>query len=373
MGEGLTRRALGFVAAFVLVGAPLPVATAAFASDPSAQSTASVATGAQLRAAWEDESVTAITLTADISLGQAPDTCADAHRLAGGTGIVVDGQGLFGITQTCNFDRILLDEGVEHVTLTGLTHFDGGKACGAGGGLYANGAVTVENSSVAGNEAIGVGACAGSADVGSQAIETDPVGGGVHSDLGGTTITNSSFTNNHADLAGGGVASVLDISVTGSSFTGNAAGLSGTPSGDTDFSGGGFATLGNATVSGSSLIENHFGDDGGTCSGCGVSGGGFWAVGTATVSSTTFEANLADCEAECSGFGGGFTSFEGATLDGSSFTDNNAGCDGLCFAAGGALLTTSVQVTGSTFEQNVTGCSGECDNVGGGIFADDAA
>src|SRR4051794_18511336 len=69
MRNRLHRRAVGFVAALVLVAAPLAVASAAFGADPGVQSTATVANGQELRQQWAIGNNTLITLTADIDLG----------------------------------------------------------------------------------------------------------------------------------------------------------------------------------------------------------------------------------------------------------------------------------------------------------------
>jgi hypothetical protein len=361
MGKAGLARAVRFLTVMFVVAAPLAVAAAAFA-DPSIQSTASVSTAGQLRDEWGDTANTVITLTDDIELGTGSDLClGDPYRGVGGSGIVVDGQGLFGITNTCEFGRILLDEGAEQVTLTGLTHFDSGFACGAGGGLYANGSVVIEGSSLSDSVATNGAVC-------NQAIEFDPLGGGVYSGSGGITVTDSTFTGNHADLAGGGFAALSSPTVSGSTFTENSAGVGGTPSGDDEFDGAGFASLGAATVSGSTFTGNFFGDGDSTCEECSVSGAGFWTIGGATVHSSTFSGNLADCDQDCGGAGGAISSLGDVVVDGSSFRDNNAGCDGGCEALGGAIFAPSTEVTGSSFADNVAGCSGQCDNLGGAIF-----
>ena len=133
------RRGVGFIAALVLVAAPLAVATAAFADDPVVvQSTATVGTGTELRTQWAIPENDLITLTANIDLGDAGCNSGEPVRSASnndGDAITIDGQGLFGITQTCTDQRVLRDDaGGETVTLTGLTHFTGGNVDGNGGG-----------------------------------------------------------------------------------------------------------------------------------------------------------------------------------------------------------------------------------------------
>ena len=62
-------RAVGAIAALVLLAAPVAVASSAFADDVSAQSTATVFNANQLRKAWKDPNITLITLGTDIDLG----------------------------------------------------------------------------------------------------------------------------------------------------------------------------------------------------------------------------------------------------------------------------------------------------------------
>src|SRR5215475_1119159 len=119
------QRGLGVFAVVAMAMVPVAFASAALA-DPSTQSTANVSNGTELREQWGVTNNTVITLTADIEIGDCND--GEPFRDTGGSGIVIDGQGLFGITQTCDLQRVLLDEGDEHVTLRGLTHFQGGVA-----------------------------------------------------------------------------------------------------------------------------------------------------------------------------------------------------------------------------------------------------
>jgi hypothetical protein len=354
------RRRVGFVAVLVLIVAPFAVASAAFADDPSTQSTATVANGTQLRDEWADTDNTVITLTDDIDIGECNE--GGPLRDTGGTGIVIDGQGLYGINQTCEFTRVLLDNGVEQVTLRGLTHFQGGFACGAGGGLYTNGAVVVESSVVNDNVASQGAACSG-------AVESEPVGGGVYSDSGPTTVTNATFRGNHADEAGGGFAASGSTTVTSSTFEENSAGTAG----DTldDFAGGGFATLSGALVTGSTFTGNFMGEfsgEHGLCSSCAVYGGGFWADDGSTIQSSTFNGNHADCLGNCFAGGGAISSNEDLTVGGSSFNENQVYCGGSCGADGGALYAPSTDVSGSSFGGNSAGCDEECDNYGGAIY-----
>src|SRR4051812_12605956 len=235
------RRGVGFVAALVLVAAPLAIATAAFADDPAVQSTVTVANGKELRQQWAIDSNTLITLTADIDLGvdgNGADICEGGEPVRSDSvddAITIDGQGLYGITQTCEDQRVLRDDaGGETVTLQGLTHFTGGNAEGHGGGLRNDGPVVVVDSNISGNSANAVWCSLSADDANAQVVCPDGDGGGIYaaddeveeSIIGpgyDITLTNAVVTDNHADDDGGGVYTEGTLTATGSSFLGNTA------------------------------------------------------------------------------------------------------------------------------------------------------
>jgi predicted outer membrane repeat protein len=232
--------------------------------------------------------------------------------------------------------------------------------------LYTNGAATIANSDISGNKA-GVLCIESTGGVSGQAVELEPVGGGVFSGLGTTTM-NATFTNNWAAEAGGGIASTGAATITNSTFDSNSAGLS---SGTDFYAGGGIASPGGGTITGSTFTGNYIGQNGNHCSNCAAVGGGFAANGTPTISASTFQNNHADCGTNCEGIGGGVASLEnGIGITGSTFSGNTAGCTGECeLAGGGAAAFGPTQVDGSSFDGNQADCEGECDNLGGGIFA----
>jgi hypothetical protein len=428
MRKRLHRRGAAFVAAFVLIAAPLAIATAAFADDPSVQSTATVANGEELREQWAIANNTLITLTANIDLGvdgSGNDICESDEplRTDSDTGaITIDGQGLYGITQTCKGQRVLRDDaGGETVTLTGLTHFTGGNAYGHVGGLRNNGPVNVVNSTINDNSANSTGICELSANqAGAQIVLPceDGDGGGIYAGPFGVeeadaeagydiTLTDSSVVDNWAADDGGGVyawwgsVSALrsqisgnvaagqayqggrgggayaddDVTSTDSSWVGNDAqcGIFSEPAepisqGDgfcgAVASGGGFFTYSSAIVGGSTFTNNHAYD----------SGGGFFAD-DAVVTSSTFTGNQAGGESEETAAGSaselpGPVSGLATAADGSAFCM----CVGGGFAVGAGVGNTSVdegtaQVTGSTFTGNGAGCDNYCLGGGGGFFA----
>lgn len=407
----------GFVLA--LVAAPIAVATAAFADDPSVQSTATVGNGTELREQWAIGDNTLITLTADIDLGDDTDLCLDGEPLRSDSNssnsVTIDGQGLYGITQTCDDQRVLHDENVgETVTLTGLTHFTGGEAEGHGGGLRNGGPVNVVDSTINDNRANNECNFAASGDAQEQIIICDDGdGGGIFAGPEGlipladpnydVSVTNSIVQDNWAADDGGGVYSAGALTVTGSQFNGNTAAATTVSQGrgggayaddsvsvvDSSFTdnevqcgvfeifandpcgaaadGGGFFTFGSATVSGSTFTSNSAWD----------SGGGFFAA-DADVSNSTFTGNTAG---GTSPLAAGFSASElpeplaGAVAaadseDGSQYCD----CVGGGFAVGLVFQDTSVpeagaQVVNSTFVANLATCNIYCWGSGGGFFS----
>ncbi|MFN8027360.1 MAG: choice-of-anchor Q domain-containing protein [Acidimicrobiia bacterium] len=374
MGSRLVRRAAGALA--VVAMALVPIAYGAFAAPVGAAGTVNVATAGQLATAWADTSNTRIVLTADIQLSDASGTCfgENPFRAAGGSGITVDGQGLYGITSTCELGRLLVDDGAEAVTLTGLTHFDGGTSCGAGGGLYTNGSATITNVHASDNAALGQ-TCPLSQGVDSQSLNSIARGGALYSGAGNLTVTGSSFSNNHADVAGGAVA-VLNgnATVTGTTFSDNTVGVAGDPGPDNDLAGGALYVDGTAGVSGSTFTGNHFAGQGGDeCENCSVEGGALWAAFGAIVDTSTFTENAATCVDSCGASGGAiYVESTIAQVQASTFTDNTAQCLGNCSVWGGAVSTPESNIISSTFTGNSASCAiGSCGNVGGALASGD--
>jgi hypothetical protein len=409
-------------AAFVvaLVAAPIVVATAAFADDPSVQSTATVGNGEELREQWAIGSNTLITLTADIDLGDDTDLCNAGEPLRSDSNssnaITIDGQGLYGITQTCDDQRVLHDENVgETVTLTGLTHFSGGEADGHGGGLRTQGPVNVVNSTINDNRANGQECELAAGDAQAQISDCeDGDGGGIFAGPQGAApvivvsfdinITNSSIEDNWAFDDGGGVYTDDTLTVASSQFNRNiAAGyvpgggrgggafggdaVSVTDSSFTDneaqcnlffnnlvdgtcgavASGGGFFTYGSATVSGSTFTSNAAWD----------SGGGFWAA-DADVANSTFTGNTAGgLGSEAAGFGASQLPEQlagGAAAAGSEEGSQDCDCVGGGFAVGLETRSADVpesgaQVVNSTFIANSATCNAYCWGAGGGFLS----
>jgi hypothetical protein len=359
---------LGVAAIVAMVVAPVTLfgVTAA-----GAAGTVSVSTPGELATAWADTTNTHITLTADIALSSGTSTCdiGGLPRGAGGAGIVVDGGGSFGITSTCSVARLLDDSGSESVTLTGLTHFDDGFACGSGGGLFADGPVTVVDSSLSDNTAASASCplSAGSAAGGVHATVVSASGGAVASNSS-LTIQGSTFTHNHADQFGGAVNNSADSTITDSTFTENSAGSTS----DCDSSGdgcyGGAVDSGSTTVAGSTFTGNFIGaKNGDLCSECRLGGGAIVAEGI-TATGSTFTDNHADCSGLCDNFGGALYD-AGAVVDSSTFTGNTANCEGECDNVGGAVASVSTaQFTASTLSGNQATCQDACQAEGGAVI-----
>src|SRR5262249_36524047 len=138
----------------------------------------------------------------------------------------------------------------ESVTLTGLTHFTGGNACGPGGGIYVGGgSITITSSNLSTNSMSGT--CVGSAV---QPTVVEQFGGAVFVNNGNATITSSTFSGNHALEGGGAVAVAGNATVTGSTFTGNTAGE--TSACNSGCFGGALIVENTATVTGSTFTSN---------------------------------------------------------------------------------------------------------------------
>ncbi|MCD7947694.1 MAG: hypothetical protein LUG13_05280, partial [Oscillospiraceae bacterium] len=168
------------------------------------------------------------------------------------------------------------------VSITGGSTFQGNRAANtagtaSGGGVYAYGALTVNNSTLADNIVI--------AATGSNAY-----GGGAYA-RGATTISDSTFVNNSATAdssagtSGGGLHTELgDVDISGCDFTDNTA---------TSFGGGVYAMRGAVSITGSQFVGNEApGIDAITSRGGGVVS----YFGDMEISNSTFTGNAAAYE-----------------------------------------------------------------------------
>ena len=261
---------------------------------------------------------------------------------------------------------------VHNSTITG--NWTGNSACGesasvhaaflcapVGGGILSNdGNVSVDGSTISNNRA-------------------EEVGGGILAD-GTVTISNSSVTDNQVSgfdgvSYGGGIYAGSGVTATDTQFASNLA----TNCDECEaVEGGAIASADGATVSGSSFTGNHA-----ECTfDCGNYGGAISVGGALDVSGSTFSDNQAICENDCAADGGAISAYGGnitptaaslgvhalapnepgpgaVTIADSTFSGNQAtttsGTGGDCDCSGGGLLIdgeTSLHVTGSAFNGN---------------------
>jgi filamentous hemagglutinin family protein len=213
------------------------------------------------------------------------------------------------------------------LTLTNSTVSGNTADLGSGGGIYANGAVTLTNSTVSGNTATGDGFA----------------GGGIYAN-GAVTLTNSTVSGNTltgVEGAGGGVFGFGAVTVTSSIVSGNTATFG--------FGGGIFGFLGDVTVTNSTVSNNkaNFGFGGGIAS----------FLGALTVTNSTVSGNKADN----GGNGGGIFSGGAVTLTNSTVSGNTA------TVGGGIAVSDGGTITNSTITNNTATNTATPDD-GGGIF-----
>ena len=223
----------------------------------------------------------------------------------------------------------IYNDGTVHVnnsTLSGNRVYWYGTFSGLGGGIYNQGTLTVSNSLFSGN--VASGALSG-AD-----------GGGIWNNSRGTvSVSNSTFSGNQAQ-SGGGISSSGTLTVSNSVFSGN----SSYPS-----TGGGiFIENGTVNVSNSIFSGNRA-----------HAGGGISNGGTLTVSNSTFAGNSVSVE------GGGILSGDTLTVSNSTFSGNEAR-GGLSGGGGGICNGGKLAVSNSTFSGNSSRVCGG----GGGIWND---
>ncbi len=166
-------------------------------------SATSVSTASEFQTAWENAATATIDLTTDVTL-----TCTEGESLRNTSNpIVVDGHG-HTLSQSCAFDRVLVQVDVGDVTLQNIT-VTGGDADGDGGALVTSGDVTVTDSTIADNQASGEGG----------AIDTQR--------NGALTVLRSTFSGNESGGSGGAIAIHGLATIIESTFSGNTSGGNG--------------------------------------------------------------------------------------------------------------------------------------------------
>ena len=201
-----------------------------------------------------------------------------------GNGITISGN---------NASRVLNATGP--LTLNGVT-ITGGIVAGAGGGVSANGNVTLTDSTISGNTA------------------TTGAGGGLSAN-GTLVLTNSTISDNTGQGAGGGVWANGTAALTNSTISGNTA---------TTGAGGGLWANGTLVLTNSTISANTGQGD----------GGGVSANGTAALTNSTISGNTAT-----TGAGGGLAANGTVTLVYATLVQNSSSVGANLDAAGGGLTS----------------------------------
>jgi hypothetical protein len=193
-------------------------------------------------------------------------------------------------------------------------------------------------------------------------------GAGIRN-LGTLTVTDTTLSNNTAELWGGGIYNGGTLTVTGSTLSGNTA----------DLGGGIFNGVGTLTVTDSTLSDNTGGgiDNGDagtvTVTGCTFSGNGTSGAdgsginqddgGTVTVTDSTISGNTGTTDVAATTAGGGIYTF-GGTL---TVTDSTISGNSVTGGGGGMYVDSSIlTVTDSTISGNsAIGSGGNGGGIGG--------
>ena len=202
--------------------------------------------------------------------------------------------------------QVLYEATGADLTLNNLT-IANGSTSSSGGGVNNNGTLTLTNSVLSGNSAVG-------------GTYSNTFGGGIYN-TGTMTITNSVLSGNLAAY-GGGIYNHGTLTVTGS------------------------------TLSGNMSTDGYYGGD----------GGGIYNNGTLKVTGSTFTGNIASFG------GGGIANFNGTTtVTNSTFTGNivSFGSGGGIVGDGAGIFNDS----GTTTVTNSTIAGNAADHDGSGVFA----
>jgi hypothetical protein len=185
-----------------------------------------VTTEAQLRAAFADGAETEISLQGDVVLTDCAEGDLDRNSV---TALTILGNG-FTVEQTCAGERVMEQVGAGAITIEDLTVTGGSLAASSGGGIDTEGALTVVDSTITGNAALGGGS-----------------GGGL--DVGDAlTVTRSTISDNQAGDTGGGIRGSDPVTITDSTISGNSTEGDTGGGGGIDTTQGGLLTVVNSTV-----------------------------------------------------------------------------------------------------------------------------
>ncbi|MET0629215.1 MAG: pectate lyase-like adhesive domain-containing protein [Acidimicrobiia bacterium] len=364
----LTGRVVRLLAITALCATPVVLVTTA-----GVAGAAEVSDQDSLRDAFEDGTVTEITLTGDITIDSSGDEGCDQMTRNTSNSLLIDGQGFSIVKDEADCDddgqegeRIFRQRGDGTITFENVTVSGGTKIGGPGGALKSDGPVVVNNSTFSGNQALWCDYDLSGADVNGESYCDNPYGGAIYAE-GSVTVTTSAFTGNHADDSGGGIFTWSNIVVNGSSFAGNSAGTGY----ECWCSGGGFLAYSGADITGSAVTGN----SAGCTQYCGAEGGGFYSGGPVSLFSSTVSGNETGCEDSCDGNGGGFF---GSGFGEKGFAAAAAADAGVAAADPGQILVDNSTLNGNTASCTINYTIGDTNaqdeyfcGSGGGFFADE--
>src|SRR5271166_4292933 len=268
-----------------------------------------------------------------------------------------------GASQTPAFRIFTVGRGAV-IKITGLT-ITGGSAAD-GGGIGNAGSLSLVNTTISGNSAVGP-------PLSSEAT----LGGGIENS-GTLSVTDSTFSGNSASggflsfESGGGIGNSGTLSVTDSTFSSNSATSAITPdlSAGGAASGGGIGNSGTLSVTNSTFSGNSATVDGG--------GGGIGNCGTlsvATVSNSTISGNSATVreENQMEGYGGGIADSGVGSITYVTVADNSAASGGgVAITFGAQSLFDSIDsIFQNTQGGNVSVAAGVFRSLGHNLFSDD--
>jgi hypothetical protein len=256
-----------------------------------------------LASSGDSISVAAATYTENLTVGISLEIVG-----SGATMTIIDGGGI-GTVVTVNVGG--------SVTISKVAIQDGSKSCNNGGGIYNNGRLTINSSTISGNFALGYGA--GVYNRGTLTLKNTTVSGNTAGGFG---------CGGYGDGDGGGIYSSGTLTLVASTISGNVA--YGPCLGELCHGlafGGGVYNSGTLTVSDSTITGNTATAVGNL--GSVADGGGVYNNGTIAISSTTLSGNAATAPFINSG-GDIFNSGSNATIQNSIVANNASGgnCSG---------------------------------------------
>ena len=296
-----------------------------------------------------------VTVSNTIFTGNSASNGGAVYNPSGGT-FVLNGCTFSGNTATDAYGGAIFNSPGGAMTISGGT-IDNNSA-DRGGGIYNDGTLTVNTSSLAGNSSPDDGGALFNESGGATVVfngcalsgnTTANSGGAIFNSQGSTATISGGTIDNNSAYQGGGIYNEGTLTVAGGAFEDNA----------TNNHGGGIENFATATISDSTFTGNDAGGAGGginndgsiDITGCTFDsnsayyGGGYSAGDTATITDSTFSNNSAT-------YGGGLYNNGTLTLDGGTISANSA------TNGGGIYSTGNLTVSGATFTGNTATASG---------------